>query len=318
MAKYEAISNSFEEAVRKTCQAKDVGIAFSGGMDSGLIAAIAKKYARSVTCYTCGSDDSFDVAAGRELAEMLSLRWVHCRISEETIVDTVREMISATNVSDPFTISYELQLFTVCRQAKEEIIFSGQGSDEYFGGCASSVNDSDEEYERVRQWGIDRMNKVSNPCEKKMADHFGKTLMYPYQDGTVIEEISKLDGALLRPKDLDDRKRVLKDICIELGFECLAHRTKKASQYGSKTTDLIRKAAKKQGLQYNKFIAVQYCMCRGMNCTHDNEFIDIRIDPMLKYDAEQVMERCGVDPKTAVEMFYRRIAEDGDLGFLDK
>ena len=53
--------------------------------------------------------------------------------------DVVAEFVELTDfkVSDPFTISYELQLFTVCRQAGEPIILTGQGSDEYFGGCAS-------------------------------------------------------------------------------------------------------------------------------------------------------------------------------------
>ena len=134
LAKYEALGNAIESAVRKACEGKEVGIAFSGGMDSGLVAALAKKYARSVTCYTCGTDDSFDVAAGKELAEKLELPWVHCRISEEAIENDIRELIQATKVSDPFTISYELQLFTVCRGAGESIILTGQGSDEYFGG----------------------------------------------------------------------------------------------------------------------------------------------------------------------------------------
>ncbi|MCQ2085650.1 MAG: asparagine synthase-related protein [archaeon] len=317
MAEYEAVGGALEEAVRRACEGKRCGVAFSGGMDSGLIAALAGKYARSVTCYTCGSDDAFDVAAGRELADKLGLPWHHCRISQENITDTVRQMITASGCSDPFTISYDLQLFTVLRDAKEEIIFSGQGSDEYFNGCANAVNDSDEEYERVRQWGIDRMNKVSNPCERRMAAYFGKVLEYPYQDSTVVSEVEKLNPALLRPKELENRKKVLKDICVELGFPILAHRVKKASQYGSKTTDLIRKAAKAEGLPYNKFIAVQYCMRKGMNHTHENEFIDVRVDPMLKYDAEQVMEKEGKVPQEVIEMFYSKIAREGNLDFLE-
>ena len=94
MAKYEALGNAIESAVWKACEGKEVGVAFSGGMDSGLVAALAKKYARSVTCYTCGTDDSFDVAAGRELAEKLGLPWVHCRISEESIANDIRERYS--------------------------------------------------------------------------------------------------------------------------------------------------------------------------------------------------------------------------------
>ena len=83
MTRYEALGNAIESAIRRSCEGKRVGIAFSGGMDSGLLAAVASKYAKSVTCYTCGTDDSFDVAAGRELAGILGLPWVQCRISKD-------------------------------------------------------------------------------------------------------------------------------------------------------------------------------------------------------------------------------------------
>ena len=46
MSRYEALGNAIESAVRKACEGKEVGVVFSGGMDPGLIAALAKKYAR--------------------------------------------------------------------------------------------------------------------------------------------------------------------------------------------------------------------------------------------------------------------------------
>ena len=52
MVAYEQLCRSIEESVRRSCEGKRVGIAFSGGMDSGLLAALASRYARSVTCYT--------------------------------------------------------------------------------------------------------------------------------------------------------------------------------------------------------------------------------------------------------------------------
>ena len=74
LAGYEGLGKAIEESVRASCEGRRVGIAFSGGLDSGLVAALASKYAKSVTCYTCGTDDSFDVAAGKELAEKLGAR----------------------------------------------------------------------------------------------------------------------------------------------------------------------------------------------------------------------------------------------------
>ena len=127
-------------------EGRRVAVAFSGGLDSGLVAALASRYAESVTLYTCGSEGSFDVVAGRELAGRLGLPWVHLEISVDTVEDEIRRLIAATGTDDPFTISYELQLFTVCEYCDEETVLSGQGADEYFMGCAKYVECADCDY----------------------------------------------------------------------------------------------------------------------------------------------------------------------------
>ena len=319
MTRYDRLCKALDESVRSVCENKRVGIAFSGGMDSGLLAALASKYAKSVTCYTCGTDDAFDVAAGKELAEMLDLPWVHCRISENNIEDTIKELILATGVSDPFTISYELQLFTVCREANERIILSGQGSDEYFGGCASSVNDDDSEYERFTDWGIERMMKVSQPCELAIASHFKKQLRYPYLDERVLNSIRGIDPEELRPRSLNERKNVLKTVATELGFPMLAHRTKKASQYGSNTTELIRDMARSEGLRYNGYIARIYesLGLRNANLLRDSA-LDVRMDPILVYDSKKVLEELGLTDSEAIAKFYRKMVKNGNIDFLDE
>ncbi len=316
---YEELGRAIEESVRRACEGKRIGVAFSGGMDSGLIAALASRYARSVTCYTCGTDDSFDVAAGRELAEKLELPWVHCRICEDTIEDDIRELILATRVSDPFTISYELQLFTVCRQAGEKIILTGQGSDEYFGGCTNSVNEDDSEYKAVMEWGVERLMKVSVPCEMSIARNFGKTLGYPYLDENVLSCIGRIDPEELRPRSLEDRKSVLKSVAEDLGYPILAHRTKKASQYGSNTTEVIRNAARAKGIRYNRYIAGIYesLGLRNANLLRDAA-LDVRMDPILLHDAEEILDKAGMTHSEAVAEFYRRMIRDGNLDFLKK
>lgn len=100
--RYGELSRAIEDSVRRNCEGKEVAVAFSGGLDSGLVAALASRYARSVTCYTCGTDDAFDVAAGKELAEVLGLPWVQCRITEdefETIPSSTVPSNSITSCS---------------------------------------------------------------------------------------------------------------------------------------------------------------------------------------------------------------------------
>ena len=319
MARYAELGKAIDDSVRKVCEDKRIGIAFSGGMDSGLLAALASKYAKSVTCYTCGTDDSFDVQAGKELAEKLGLPWVHCGISEKNIEATIKELILATGVSDPFTISYELQLFTVCREADERVILSGQGSDEYFGGCASSVNDNDSEYTAFTDWGIERMMKVSQPCELAISSHFKKQLRYPYLDESVIGCIDELDPEELRPRSLEERKSVLKTVATELGYPILAHRTKKASQYGSNTTELIRSMARSKGLRYNGYIAGIYesLGLRNANLLRDSA-LDVRMDPILVHDSKIVLEELGLTDSEAIARFYKKMVKESNLDFLDK
>lgn len=319
MAEHERLGRALEESVRSYCEGKRVAIAFSGGLDSGMVAALASKYARSVTCYTCGTDDSFDVAAGRELAEKLGLPWVQCRISEENIENTIREFILATGVSDPFTITYDLQLFTVCREAEERIVLTGQGSDELLNGTNNIVTDSDDEYERLRAWGMDRLMKVSVPCETTIARHFKKKLFYPYLDPAVMEAVEALDTDILRPKTLDERKAVLRAAASDLGFPEVSGRIKKASQYGSNTTELIRSMARQKGVRYNRYISDIY---EGLGLRSANRLrdaaVDVRVDPILLYDAEKILEEKGMTHSEAVAALYRKMVKEGNLDFLDE
>lgn len=254
MFRYGALKDTIVDVIRKGTEGKDIGVAFSGGLDSGLAAAIAKKYADSVRLYTCGTEGSHDVIMAKDLSERLELPWTHVRISKDNTRSLIAELMAATGVSDPFTISYELQLFCVCRTSEEDTILTGQGADEFFMGCAKFVDQTYEKYEALRISSVDRLLNVSIPCEKAIAAHFRQELMYPYLDPAVLSEVERIDPAVLRPKDLDSRKSVLKEIAADLGYPSIAGRVKKSSQYGSRTTDVIRALAKEKGLYYNQYI----------------------------------------------------------------
>ena len=263
--RYGALRDSIVESIRKSTEGRDIGVAFSGGLDSGLAAAVAKKYANSVKLYTCGTEGSHDVIMAKDLSERLELPWTHVRISKDNTRSLIAELIAAAGVSDPFTISYELQLFCVCRTSEEDTILTGQGADEFFMGCAKFVDQTYEEYEALRISSVDRLLNVSIPCEKAIAAHFHQELMYPYLDPAVLSEVERIDPAVLRPKDLDSRKSVLKEIAADLGYPSIAGRVKKSSQYGSRTTDVIRALAKDKGLYYNQYIESIYNEVMGLD-----------------------------------------------------
>ena len=310
---HRALEDAIVSAVRKGCEGRDVAVATSGGLDSGLIALLANEYADSVTMYTCGTSNAFDVAAAEDLAKRSGIPWVRTPITKGSIEDDVRGLISATGTSDPFTVSYELQLYCVCRAAKEDTVLTGQGADEYFMGCAKYVGCSRNDFDILVRSGKERLRDVSMPCEEAIAAHFGKSLVYPYMDGTVTGILESMDPEVLIPRDMDSRKQVLKDIATDLGYGFLADRKKKSSQYGSGTTDLIRARARERNMMYNQYVAVLYDEAMGeIPVKGRGAVVNARVDSVVKAQAEEILRRRGKTPSEAIEEFYRSVIESED------
>ena len=313
MFEYQELEDALISFIKEKVEGKDVGVACSGGLDSGLVSAIAKEFANSVTLYSCGTKNAHDVMMTKDLSERLEIPMVHAKITKGDMHGLIREMIEIASQPDPFTISYEMPLLCVCKAAKEDIILTGQGADEYFMGCTKFVGASAEDYEVLKTASVERLLNVSVPCELKIAEHFNKTLYYPYLDISMTSLVEKIDPEVLRPKDMDSRKEVLRKIAIHLGYDFIAKRPKKSSQYGSGTTDLIRGIAKENNMMYAEYIAsIRDEVTYGKIPLKRGSFINARIDPIVKEKAERILLQQGITPSEAIEDLYRKIIQENE------
>eukprot|EP00963_Diacronema_lutheri_P004639 scaffold348_cov329-Pavlova_lutheri.AAC.56 len=129
----------FEQAVKKRLMADvPVGVFLSGGLDSSLVAAVAKKYNTQevLHSFSVGLENSPDLQAARDVAEFLGTRHHERIFTIEEGVQKVRDVIYYLETYDPGTIrsGVPMSMLTELTSKHVKVSLSGEGSDEVFAG----------------------------------------------------------------------------------------------------------------------------------------------------------------------------------------
>jgi len=136
----------------------------------------------------------------------------------------------------------------------EGFIAAGQGADEVFGGYNKYVSVPDDQLKGRMKEDADRFYRETFPHEQGVASHFGKTILRPYLDDSLVGYVDSLSPSDIRPTP-ESRKKILCDAATSMGYGFLANRPKKAAQYGSGILDSIKHLCKERGIEYNQLVA---------------------------------------------------------------
>ncbi|MEO5891619.1 MAG: asparagine synthase (glutamine-hydrolyzing) [Ferruginibacter sp.] len=123
--------------VRRRVESSDleVGSFLSGGIDSGLVTAIASEYNNSLKTFTVSFDGEYDEAPLAKLvAEKYKTHHTEIKISFDSLEADLEQIIS--NYGEPFFDSSAIPSYYVSAAAKKylTVILNGDGADELFGG----------------------------------------------------------------------------------------------------------------------------------------------------------------------------------------
>jgi asparagine synthase (glutamine-hydrolysing) len=150
----------------------EVGTFLSGGIDSGLVTAIASKFNNNVKSFTVSFDGQYDESA---LAELVAKKYGtnHTKISisfSELKNDLVKIL---TNYGEPFADSSAIPSYYVAQEAKKHltVILNGDGADELFGGYRRYVPFSHFDFFTTEKYTKLFFNAISSclphPIDKK-------------------------------------------------------------------------------------------------------------------------------------------------------
>jgi asparagine synthase (glutamine-hydrolysing) len=135
------IRTGLEEAVRIRIENTDrpVGFFLSGGLDSSLVAAIARGLTPGpIKTFSIGAPDSADLRAARKVADFLGTEHTEVHFDIEEGLRNVEEVIRSIESYDTTTVRASVPMWTLAKWVSEntdiKVIISGEGSDELFGG----------------------------------------------------------------------------------------------------------------------------------------------------------------------------------------
>ena len=253
-------------AVEKACDS-NIGIVFSGGVDSTVIAMLASKFSK-VTSYACGIPGFHDLEYA-EGARDMGFEITAIEMTPEKIKNSLASIVSTIG-TNPVKVSVAVPFHFASKQAGEDgltTMLCGQGADELFGGYNRYLEPLPD-YAKVggmMKKDIENIHGEQLNNDIAICRENGIELRAPFLDDEFknysmnipmdlkIHEI-KNSGEFTCIDEVDDRKFIRKYILRLLGKETgvplpILNRRKKAAQYGSGSWKTIQKLARDNGFK---------------------------------------------------------------------
>lgn len=251
-----AYDGALRAAVRKRVEGRDrVGIVFSGGIDSVLIAFLVREAAVPFTCYTVGCGErSNDIEWSERVAREFGFPIRTCRLSNSEVEALLPQIIHDIEDHSLNQVEVSIPLYAANRMAQEageRVLLTGQGADELFGGYSWYPRIAAREgYEPF----VDRcwedtclLYKECLEREDKIAMAHSIELRVPYLDPEVIRVAFQVPPEWKVKRGEDPLgKHLHRDYAQWIGVpESVACRVKEAAQHGANVHDTIGAIAAK-------------------------------------------------------------------------
>ncbi|MDD1672327.1 MAG: asparagine synthase C-terminal domain-containing protein [Methanomicrobiales archaeon] len=215
-------------------------IALSGGIDSALIASLARQPAIAV-----GVDGSHDLRRATAVASHLCLPLDVVKVTGREVEEALPSVLGAIPRVTPTDAAIAATLFFVARGAARqgyECILTGQGADELFAGYARYLSTTHLEEDLERDFQGLSLQLVR---DQAVASLHGTWFSLPYLDlrvvraAQVIPASEKVAGGV--------RKVPLREVGLQFLSPEIVWYEKKAMQYGSGIWGIIRNLARRNG-----------------------------------------------------------------------
>ena len=242
---------------------KEIAVAFSGGLDSSVIALLTKICGVKIHLISIGVEGYNEIDHAKAAAKALQLPLHSQTYTIEDVERVLPKVLWLVEEPNVMKASIALPFFWTAANASKlgyNVLLAGQGSDELFGGYQRYLQKYAEHGSAVVQeimYNDTALSYERNFQRDNQICSFHKVeLRLPFADFEVAHFSLSLPVHLKIESAQDHlRKRVLRLVAHKLGMPLfIVNKVKKAIQYGTGVDRVIREIARKKDLTPLKYI----------------------------------------------------------------
>lgn len=229
----EQLRKAMEEAVQRQLMS-DVpyGVLLSGGLDSSIISAVAKKFAAKrvetdnredawwpqLHSFAIGLEGSPDLAAARKVARHIGSIHHEIEYTVQEGLDAIRDVIYHIETYDVTTVRASTPMYLIARYIKSmgvKMVLSGEGADEIFGGYLYFHKAPDaEEFHKETVRKLSKLHQYDCLRANKSLAAWGVEGRVPFLDKEFLDVAMRLN-----PKDKMSGNGKIEKYILRKAFE---------------------------------------------------------------------------------------------------
>ena len=226
-----------------------LGAFLSGGLDSSLIAAIARRHMDELHTFSVGIEGSSDLAAARVVADHIGSIHHEHQFTVQEMEEHLPKIVYHLESFDQDLVRSAVPTFFCSRLAAQhvKVILTGEGADELFAGYTyyKDIDDPEQLHRELRR-SITSLHNVNLQRVDRMTMAHGLEGRVPFLDTEMIDLGLRLppEWKLHRaPSGRLIEKWILRQACADLLPEEIVWRDKAQFDEGSGTVDVLPELA---------------------------------------------------------------------------
>ncbi len=267
------LSELLVESVRKRSgDVKSVAIAYSGGVDSAVLASSCRLAGLEVKLFTVAVKDNAELQYARQSAKALEMPLTVKQYSLSDLERSVPDVIWRTEKTDLMNLCIAVPVFWASKLAAEDefaVIFAGQGADELFGGydryITSYQRDGPEKANDMMMRDVQRIAELNLERDDQATAGTKAELRLPFCDWSLVKYGLALPIRLkIGGTEEHLQKLVLRKVAHLQGIPAfISDKPKRAVQYSTGVAASIRLLARRAAMSPQEYVSKQFDRVRS-------------------------------------------------------